>query len=494
MKRLLALTAVSVLVAVPITSANAAVTATPSKPSPALIWLDPARGSGVVAPGVSSPPLTSPNVTYHGTIPIDSPAVGGEVVNHIDGNRYFYVTGLKGLSIYDISDPEVPLLVSFTPYYHSQNEDLKVSVDGTRAIISADGALLLPISPATVGITVIDTSDPAAPVIQGRNPTSNHTSECADPKCEWIYGSSGGIFDARDPMNIVRVTIPGTSTNRNWNINRFGTSIGSGHALRRDESGLVISDSNPRLILDPRDDPANPVLLAQGFRVTAADNRLQHNNVRTDATQWVARDPSNPADDIQWVVVDPGPRSINASPKRPVMRPGELMIGNAESNLNPQCSNAGGLSTWSIVDFDKGTQMQQLEVFRPLNGTGLDGSPRANGLGCSGHWFTENGGFVAASWYEHGVHFFKIREDIGTIREIGWFQPQITEAGAAYWVDDTHVYNVDYARGIDILSFDTGVAPPSQRQMDQVWLANLNDVGRYAAAERYFCGLSITKR
>ncbi len=491
MKRFLALIAVAALIAVPIASASASVTPTSTaQPSSPLIWLDPARGSGVAAPGVSSAPLTSPNVTYHGTIPIDSPAVGGEVVTHVNGNRYFYVTGLKGLSIYDISDPEIPVLAGFAPYWHAQNEDLKVSEDGTRAIIAADGAILVPVAPLTVGITVIDTSDPTSPVVQGRNTTSNHTAECADPKCEWIYGSGGGIFDARDPLNIVRVTNP-DGTNRNWNRNRFGASIGSGHALRRDETGIVISDSNPRLILDPRADPANPVLLAQGFRVTAADNRLQHNNVRTDAAQWVPRDPSNPEDAIGMVGVDPGPRSINVSYYRPVMRPGELMIGNAESNLNAQCSNAGGLSTWSIVDFDKGNAMRQLEVFRPLNGTGLDGSPRVNGLGCSGYWFTENDGIVAASWYEHGVHFFKIRKDIGTIKEIGWFQPQITEAGAAYWVDETHVYNVDYARGIDILSFDAGLRPPSQRQMDQVWLANLNKVGRYATAERYFCGLSL---
>jgi hypothetical protein len=198
----------------------------------------------------------------------------------------------------------------------------------------------------------------------------------------------------------------------------------------------------------------------------------------------VARPAGEP---ISYVTVEGGNRSISASNNRPLMGPGELLIGNAESNLNPTCSSAGGLSTWSIINFDQGAPMEQLEVFRPLNGTGLDGSPRANGLGCSGHWFTESDGIVAASWYEHGVHFFYVNKQTGTIREIGWFQPMVTEAGAAYWVDDTHVYNVDYARGIDILSFDRSEQPPSQRQLDRTWVRNLDRVGVLASAERYAC-------
>ncbi len=110
-----------------------------------------------------------------------------------------------------------------------------------------------------------------------------------------------------------------------------------------------------------------------------------------------------------------------------MMRPGELFIGNAESNLNSRCSTAGGLSTWSMIDFDKGAPLQQLEVFRPLNGTWADGSPGANALGCSGHWFTENDGYVA-SWYEHGVRFFQVDKTVVHDREklAGDFQPVAT--------------------------------------------------------------------
>jgi hypothetical protein len=428
---------------------------------------------------VTGAPFSSANVTYHGTIPIDSPAVGGEVVNHINGKRYFYATGLKGLSVYDISDPEIPVLAGYLPLPHSQNEDLKVSADGTRTVIAADGALLLPVMPLTTGLHVINTTDPTNPQVLGRGAFSNHTVECADPDCLWLYGSDGWIYDATDPTAIQR--------GRRWALDRDGNLVGGRHALRRDEAGYVISDSNPRLILDPRQDPANPILVTLGARRDTLDNKLQHNNVRTDAAEWVSRSLSDPADEVSYVTVDAGSRSLYATEVRPIMRPGELLIGNAESNLNPMCNAAGGLSTWSIINFDHGYVPEQLEVFRPLNGTGLDGSPRVNGLGCSGHWFTENNGIVAASWYEHGVRFFYVNKEVGTIDEIGYFQPQITEAGAAYWVDDTHVYNVDYARGIDILSFDRSDQPPSQRELDRSWLANLDRVGTLASAERYAC-------
>jgi hypothetical protein len=490
MRRLAALVTVVVMVVAP--SASASVTSdVPAAPTPGPVQLE-------FLPGASAPPVTSENVTYHGTIPIDSPAVGGEVVNHINGNRYFYATGLKGLSIYDISDPEVPVLAGYLPLPHSQNEDLKVSEDGTRAVIAADGALLVSIMPLTVGLHVIDTTDPTDPAVLGHINSSNHTVECADPECEWLYGSSGRIYDARTPAAIVEVG--------RWNLDRFGNSIGSGHALRRDETGIVISDSNPRLILDPRTPPADPndpnppvdeaeavpgpahpLLLAQGARRASIDSRLQHNNVRPDADEWVSRVPGNPADAVTHVTIVPGARSVSGTNKRPVLRPGELLIGNAESNLNPTCSSAGGLSTWSIANFDHGAAPEQLEVFRPLNGTALDGSPRANALGCSGHWFTENDGIVAASWYEHGVHFFNVNKENGAIREIGYFQPMVTEAGAAYWVDDTHVYNVDYARGIDILSFDRSDELPGQRELDRTWARNLDRVGVLASAERYAC-------
>jgi hypothetical protein len=489
---------------------------------------------------LDAPLITSDNVTYHGTIPLDSPGVGGEVVDRpdLDDRRFFYATGLKGLSIYDVTTPTLPVPVGFLPFPHSQNEDLKVSDDGTRAVIAADGSLLLPIAPATTGIHIIDTTDPSSPQLIGSsNPTLNgtgvgtgiseHTAECATADCSVIYGRTGRIYEFDEETGVVAEV-------GFWNLDLDGNSVGGIHALNRDATGLIISDSNPRLILDPVGlfdpdaTPTNPTVLAQGTR-SDADNRLQHNNVRTDAEAWTSRsgstdstagpgnaqgkgkgldrarskaperDEEGDAGEVETAVegvdFEVHPRSISVASERPVMRPGEMFLGNSETNLNPTCNAAGGLSTWSMVNFDRDdvTTIQQLEVFRPLNGTYLDGSPAVNALGCSGHWFTENDGIVAASWYEHGVHFFEVDKTVGTIVEVGYFQPGVAESGAAYWVDDNVVYSVDYGRGIDIISFDRSEdLRPSQAELDQAWIANLYRVGTMSSNERFVCNLAIT--
>ena len=440
--------------------------------------------------------LSSDNVEYLGTIPLDAPGVGGEVVEHDDGRTYFFATGLKGLSIYDVEDPAAPVLVGALAFPHSQNEDVKVSEDGTRTVISADGAFLLPAMPQSVGIHVIDTSDPTAPELVASIDESNHTAVCADADCDWIYGSTtGGIYDATraDEGTITRVE------ERDWNVLDDGTTVGGRHALNRDEAGIVISDSNPRLVLDPRPHthdgetfgPDNPRLLAHAERNDDLDNSLQHNNVRPNAAEWQPRRhiPNGPnAGPIPPDAYDE-PEGTGPLPEGS-LRDGELLIANSESNLNPQCSMAGGISTWDLRDFDRGRAPVQLESFLPVSGDYADGNPAVNALGCSGHWFTVNDGLVTASWYEHGVRFLEIGMDTGAIEEVGFFQPVATQAGAAYWIDDEHVYNVDYARGIDILRFDRDGERPTEDERTTSWLANLGRTAFLSEQDRFTCRLA----
>jgi hypothetical protein len=413
-------------------------------------------------PGVGG--FMSDNVTYVGTIPLDSPGVGGRMVK-VGNQMRFYVTGVKGLTIYDVTDPSLPKPLGFFPYYHAQNEDVDVSDDGKRVVIGADGALLVGLPGAKVGIHIIDTTDPANPVLLGSIADSNHTATCADPKCEWIYGSNGVIYDARNPASIQRLA-------------RWKPTTGSAHALNRDESGLMVSDSNPRYVLDPRVDPANPIVLTEGSRKSSKDDSLQHNNVRPNALDWVPRDPEDPN------FGDPN------------LRPGELLIGNSESNLNSNCGSLpGGLSTWSMTNFDKGQPMQQLHSFLPKVGDYSDGSPPGNALGCSGHWFTYRNGIVAAAWYEHGLRFFKINEQTGAISQVGFFNPVATEAGAAHWVADAagneYVYTVDYARGIDIVKFCRTCPVPTAAESKASWAISAGRVGALSGLERFACQLAV---
>ena len=409
--------------------------------------------------------IISQNVLYLGTIP-EAPGIGGRVLK-VGNQTRFYMTGAQGLAIYDVTIPVAPILLGKLPLPHFQNEDVDVSDDGKRVIISTDTAAVAASPQGTTGngIRIIDTSNPTLPTQVGFIGQSNHTTTCADPKCEWLYGSGGGLYDARNPAAPVRV----------------GNAPTGGHAFNRDAAGLLVSDSSTRLVIDPRQDPANPVVLASGKAKFTPDGLLQHNNVRPRADQWVARPPTPPGE--------------TPAPEFP-MRPGELLIGNSESNVNPTCSNAGGLSTWSMVDFDKGEKLEQIEVFRPKNGTWADGNPAVNALGCSGHWFTVKGNQVAASWYEHGVKFFNVDPGTGDITQIGFYQPVVTEAGAAHWVGEFQgldiVYNVDYARGIDILAFDDSLPVPSDRELYESWEWNLRNYerrgpGPASSLERYFC-------
>ncbi len=408
--------------------------------------------------------FVSDNVSYLGTIPLDSPGVGGRVVKVKDQVR-FYVTGLKGLTIYDVTDPALPIVLGTLPFPHSQNEDVDVSEDGDRVVISADGALLIPIMPATRGIHVIDTSNPALPMLLGSIRESNHTSTCADADCKWIYGSSGNIYDARNPADIK-------------NVGRWRAD-GGGHDLHRDSTGLLFSDSTPRYVLDPRKNPGHPKVIATGQPNPEIDANYQHNSVRPRAQQWRPRNR----------------RKSGYDSKK--LRPGELLVANTETNLQPSCGSegGGGISTWSLVNFDKGRNLQQLHTFRPLNGDYVnDGNPAINALGCSGHWFTVHKNFITAGWYEHGIRFLEVDPGNGKLREVGYFQPVVTEASASYWIPGKdgalYAYTVDYARGIDILRFDPKGAVPTRDEIAASWLANLGRVGPASERERYMCRIA----
>ena len=430
-------------------------------------------GSGLVQmdPG---PGLMSDNVTYVATLPIEAIGARYLVVNN---QPRLYVTGASGLVIYDVSNPALPVPLGKLALPHFQNEDVDVSDDGSRVIISTDTATVRVTgasSPgASNGIHVIDTSNPANPRQVGFVALGNHTTTCADPKCEWLYGSGGRIIDATNPAEP-------KDTSRTW---RSGGS--GGHALNRDASGLLISDSTPRFVLDVTGQfeegasYATPKVVATGSPavVNTPDGLLQHNNVRVGASQWVPRDPTAP------------------DYTNPALRLGELLIGNSESNVRTQCgNNAGGLSSWSMANFDRGHALKQLEVFRPVNGTWVDGNPAINGLGCSGHWFTAHNNMIAAAWYEHGIRFIEVNPATGKFTQKGFFQPVATEAGSAHWIIDDdgtqYVYTTDYARGIDILRFNPAAQPPSEDAIRASWLANLRTVGPAAQAERMLCRLS----
>jgi hypothetical protein len=148
-------------------------------------------------------------------------------------------------------------------------------------------------------------------------------------------------------------------------------------------------------------------------------------------------------------------------------------------------------------NFNENKPMQVLQVFRPtLNGNYADGNPAVNVLGCSGHYFDERDNILAAAWFEHGTRFIKVDPTNGEMKEVGYFQPVVGSAGAAYWINDEYVYVADYERGVDILHFDRTAPPPTASELSASWLANLDSSSSLGEAERYACkrsglGLSV---
>lgn len=438
--------------------------------------LAPAGAVSEQGPGPGG--FMSDNVEWVTHLPGTEQGVSGRVVRVGDQTR-FYTTGAKGLFIFDVTTPTTPKQLGFLALPHLQNEDVSVSADGSRVVIGADGGLLVPLMMGT-GIHVIDTSDPANPKKVGFHADSNHTASCADPACNFVYGSSGNTYDLTNPASPLKVT-PGWKDFIGSAASNVKVTLTQGaHDLSMDDAGLVSADTVPRVILDPRTDPTRPQVVATSGRLRGSMGlAYQHNSDRPDATAWQPRDPSA------------------ADYSDPALRPGELLIGNGETNLKARCdgSTNGPIATWSMRNFDQGEQMTPLEVFRPaVNGTWTDSNPAVNALGCSGHYFDERGGILAAAWFEHGVRFISVDKTNGKLAEVGWWQPVVTSAGAAYWIDDNYVMVTDYIRGVDIIKFDRGETPPAPEEAARSWLAKIDATAAEASArEQYICRLQTGK-
>lgn len=406
-----------------------------------------------IVPDVPGTSQTSPNVTHLGTIPIEGVGVSMRLVR-VGKQLRAFVSGAAGLSIYDATDPKAPLLLGHLPFYNWENEAIAVSNDGKTAFLTEfEGFLYL---------HVVDVSDPSLPRIVGTlTPGGAHTVECADTACNYLFGSEGQTYDVRDRTNPVELPAA-----QEWGKL---TGAGGGHNLHKDAAGVWISDTEPLVVFRLNPDPLHLKVLTSGS--ITKDTQYQHNNVRPRAERYV-------------------PRATSSGP----LRDGELLLGEGETNFEPQCSGSNGaFSTWSMAGFDRGVKMKQLATLRPVTNAALTADPAVNGLGCSGHWFSQKDGrdgsiLVAAAWYEHGTRLLSVNPRNGAITQIGYFQPNRGSTSASYWIPGTDViWSVDYHSGIDILTFDQDHAKrPTAKAVESSWLARLA-VDPFSEAVRQLC-------
>jgi hypothetical protein len=350
--------------------------------------------------------FSSDNVEYVRFVPFEvGTATGAKVVG-----KFMYVTSWKDFTIYDVSDPEDPQLLSKTAFvedtadegtgFRFENED--VATNGEILIFSQQ----LPVP----HVFVYDIEDKTNPVLIGHLTEGGaHTAECL-LNCKWLYGSNGNIWDLRDPSDPKQA-------DEKWGE---GMPSSSAHDVNEVAPGIVLTSSRPIMVLDARKDPRHPKLLAVGD-----DERITggvHSN--------------------QW------PRKAKD----------KIALFSSETNATGRCGESNGaFMTWDASKYKKTKTLKLLDTYYLENGTYQDGAPPVNGLGCSAHWFEEhktfkNGGLVAMGSYEHGTRFVQVSSK-GKIKEVGWFVPNAGSTSAAYWLNKELVYAIDYTRGIDILRY-----------------------------------------
>ena len=391
-------------------------------------------------PGVGG--FMSPNVTWVASLPIDVPAIGGRVLQ-VGAQRRFYVTGERGLTIYDVTNPMIPIVLgALQAIPHFENESVAVSDDGNTVIIASE------IPPATY---IIDTTLVHAPIIRSVIQEGTHTATCANAACTYLYANYGWIYDITDRANPRKVV----------NTRVFH---GASHYLHRDDAGLI-SDGNA--LWDPRTNPENPTRIGVG-------TGGWHNSLRPNADRWVSR---------------------AAGDNSPLLRPGELHIGGDETWLSPgECTPySAAVTTWSMVNWDKGQKAKLVSTIRPRSGNWNDGNPAVSGVGCSSHWFDYRKGMVAAGWYDHGVRLISVDETTGVATEFGYFQPVNSMAWGAYWIDDEYVYSVDATRGIDILKVNRTMPAAAPALLRDSWRPPMFDPPASAVREVYVCRAQATR-
>jgi hypothetical protein len=350
-------------------------------------------------------PQTSPGVGLAASIP-EPGVISARAVGH-----HLYVSSLTGVTVLDISNPRAPVRVGRLDLPNAQNEDVD----------AGSGILLVSDDPAGGrGILhVIDVRDPAHPRLLARYRTwprsrgIGHTATCIKGcRYAWLAGSPRGIevVDLRDPAHPRRA-------------GRFRARAAAGgfgtHDVQVDGSGLAwVAGSNGTAAYDVRN-PVRPRLVRQTDRRGSRpplNDLIHHNSLRL---------------------------------RRNVVAITEEAFGGG-------CRGAGTLQTWR---FARGGKMV------PLDSWGVERDPSARFI-CSAHYFDARDGLIAQGFYEQGVRLIDTRRP-GRLRQVGYYvaRPGLFW-GALFAPTDpsgSTVYALDHSRGIDVLAVDRAALQPVRR-------------------------------
>jgi hypothetical protein len=391
----------------------------------------------------------SDNVTFVKNIREAADGVGGRVV----GDK-LYVTSTKDLQIYDISDPTNPVRQGLTTV-DVEFENEQVPTDGKILGISAQTSsvttqalpCLADLEASRGCLLLFDVRDATAPkLVQSIKSAGDHTSTCievAGQTCAYMYGSSGSVSDIRTALTD---PTPITESRTNWITALHsqlraqgwaGTLPTRTHHQTEVRPGVLMTASVPQMLVSVNaadgGSPEAPKLLAFASHLAAPDN------------------PTRFVHSVEW----------------PQAGASKILLSGGETNVEPRCGeDNGAFSTFTVAAGNSSApRFSYADQYKLKEGTYTDGNTPVGGykLGCSVHWFEQHpsfrdGGLVALSAYESGTRFLDIAPD-GSITERGFFLPLDSSASAPHWAPDGRtLYVIDYLRGIDVLTFDGGVA------------------------------------
>ncbi|MDQ3742316.1 MAG: hypothetical protein M3389_15395 [Actinomycetota bacterium] len=399
--------------------------------------------------------ITSDNVKFVKHLPEASDGVGARVV----GNRLF-VTTTKDLIVYDVSDPPNPVrLGSVNANISFENEEVPTNgkllgVSGQIGGCSPVGGPIVP-PDVTDCLVIYDVSAPEAPEVVKVVPAAgDHTHTCV-LDCQYFFGSSGTVVDARDPAN-AKVVTDAEGERVNWldplaAANEGGDFDQGCHHQNEVRPGILITACQPIYVVSINAEDGGsiekPAILA----------KYRHEpGPREDPPYYSSGGPGDPI------------RRFVHGVRWPNQGADKFILGGGETNFNARCSDRVG-KFW-VFDTTRpspqGSWTQTDEIW-PQNGNYTDGSGRGNTqiLGCSAHWFEEhptfkNGGMVALAEYEQGTRFLQITPE-GLIRQLGFALPIGGSTSAPHWGPDGRtVYNIDYTRGLDVLRYEGPLVVP----------------------------------
>ncbi len=343
--------------------------------------------------------ISSENLEHVSLVPLDGRANGGKLLG-----KTLYVTTGKTLEILDVSKPEAPVslgkldfeLVDGGSYTTGYQED--VDTNGKVLIRSESGEM-----------QVVDVRDPTKPTILSTvEGADDHTMSCV-LDCTYVYGSEGTIVDIRDPAKPVL-------TEARWTE---AADVADGHDVTEVAPGLVLTATNPMVLLDARSNPANPTKLASA-----------------DAPGFVHG--------TLW----------------PLKGEGDIMLGGGEAlGPSPACQDnpSSTFHTWDTRGWRETKTFKMLDEYRLT--PAQEGGTAS--VWCT-HWFDHHpffntGGLVTIAWYEQGVRLLEVAGD-GQIEQTGYFLPHAGSVWDVRWITERILYTFDHHRGIDILRY-TGEIP-----------------------------------